>query len=147
MPFIREITQNEIEKFLPEWSWLVPSDSTPLFITAFGDWVFGNPDGSLSLLSVLDGVFERIAENSNEYNKLKNSEEWLDEIFIASWYQIAIENGVIPNDSECIGWKIHPAIGGEFKVGNLQVFDSLVYQSLMSQLHAKIQSASTSITK
>ena len=54
---------------------------------------------------------------------------------------IAIENGIKPSEFECIGWKIHPMIGGEFSVDNLQVFDMQVYQSLMSQLHARIQGA------
>ncbi len=139
MEFIRQITEEEISKLLPEWTWLVPQESTPIFITAFGDWVFGNPDGSLSALSILEGVYETIAKDSAEYNQLKNSEEWLDEIFIASWYPIAIGNGMQPSETECIGWKIHPMNGGEFSVSNLQVFDMQVYQSLMSQLHARIQ--------
>lgn len=139
MEFIRHITEEEVSKYLPEWVWLVPESATPLFITAFGDWVFGNPDGSLSALSVLEGVYETIAKNAEEYNQLKKSEEWLDQIFIASWFPIAIENGITPSECECIGWKVHPIIGGEFSVGNLQIFDMLVYQSLMSQLHARVQ--------
>ena len=141
MEFIRQITEQEVRKLLPEWTWLVPRGSTPLFITSFGDWVFGNPDGSLSALSLLEGVYETIAKDSTEYNQLKSSEEWLDQVFIASWYPIAIENGIKPSEFECIGWKIHPMIGGEFSVDNLQVFDMQVYQSLMSQLHARIQGA------
>jgi hypothetical protein len=141
MQFIRHVTQEEITSLLPEWAWLVPSDATPLFISVFGDWVFGNPDGSLSVLSLLEGVYETIADNSETYNTLKSSEEWLDQVFIASWYPIAVENGIEPSEAECIGWKVHPAMGGEFSVSNLQVFSMSVYQSLMSQLHARIQGA------
>lgn len=139
MEFINHVSQEEIEECLPEWTWLVPSSATPLFITALGDWIFGNPDGSLSALSVLEGIYEPIANNSDEYNHLKRSEEWLDEVFLSGWYVIAKGNGVKPIQGECIGWKVHPIKGGKFSVDNLQVFDMKVYQTLMSQLHSRIQ--------
>ena len=139
MEFINSVSEKESDEYLPEWAWLVPSSATPLFITALGDWIFGNPDGSLSALSVLEGIYEPIANNSDEYNQLKRSEEWLDEMFLSGWYAIGVENGVIPADGECIGWKIHPIIGGEFSIDNLQIFDMKAYQTLMSQLHGRIQ--------
>ena len=133
MEFIRQPSQSEIDNLLPQWTWIVPEESTPLFISTFGGWVFANPDGSLSVLSMLEGTFEQVARNSTEYNELNKSPDWCDEIFISGWYQIAIENSIIPKEGECIGWKVHPIIGGKFQVENLQIFDMVVYQSLMSQ--------------
>lgn len=139
MEFMREPSKDEIKTMLPQWFWLVPSDSSPLLITLFGDWLFGNPDGSLSVLSVLEGTYEKVANNSEDYNELNKSSDWCDEIFISSWLPIAIENGINPIEGECIGWIVHPIIGGEFSVSNLKIFSMSVYQSLMSQFHAKIQ--------
>ena len=139
MDFIKEPTKEEIEKLLPQWSWIVPSTATPLFLSIFGDWVFGNPDGSLSVLSVLEGTYEKVASSADEYNKLNKVPTWCEEIFIAGWYPIALENGICPKESECIGWKIHPLIGGEFSVSNLEILNVSVYQALMSQLHAQLQ--------
>ena len=142
---MRQPTDIEISKFLPQWSWIVPETSTPLYLSTFGDWVFGNSDGSLSVLSLLEGKYERVANNCNEFNEYNKSPEWCDEIFIASWYPIAIENGIIPSQDECIGWKIHPVIGGKFEVENLRVFSMEVYQSLMSQLHFKVAGTGNSL--
>jgi hypothetical protein len=139
MEFIRKPSNLEIKTLLPQWSWIVPGNTTPLFLSAFGDWVFGNPDGSLSSLSLLEGVFEKVADNKDEYNKLNRSREWCDEKFTSSWYQIAIKNGINPKEDECIGWKVHPIIGGQFQVDNLQIFSMKVYQSLMSQLHSQLK--------
>jgi len=139
MEFLRKPSEEEVKELLPEWSWLVPTDATPIFLSAFGDWVFGNPDGSLSVLSVLEGNYEKVASSSEEFNRLNKSAEWCDEIFIASWYPIAVENGIVPKEGECIGWKVHPILGGEFAVHNLQIFHMPVYQSLMSQLHFQVQ--------
>ena len=139
MDFMRPPSKEEIDKMLPQWSWLVPSTATPLMLTIFGDWLFGNSDGSLSVLSVLEGSYEQVARNSEEYNELNKSPDWCDEIFISSWFDTAIEQGISPKIDECIGWQIHPIVGGEFSSGNLKVFNMSVYQSLMSQLHAKLR--------
>jgi len=127
---------------LAEWKWLIPESDTPLFISAFGDWVFGKPDGSLWVLSLLEGTYEQVARNSNDYNLLNKSEKWLNQVFIAGWLPIAIENGLAPSKSECLGWKLHPLLGGKFAVANLQVFSMLVYQSIMGQLHRQLKERS-----
>lgn len=114
MEFMRKPTVEEIQTMLPQWSWLVPSEVAPLMLSVFGDWLFGNPDGSLSVLSLLEGTYEQVAKDSEEFNEFNKSLEWRDEIFISSWYTIAIENGLSPQKGECIGWQVHPIIGGEF---------------------------------
>ena len=134
-----EASQYELGKLLPEWRWLVPESDTPLFISVFGDWVFGNPDGSLWVLSVLEGTYERIARKAAEYNTINKSEEWLEKTFIAGWQPIAAGQGLVPAKDQCLGWKVHPLIGGKFEVANLQVFDMVVYQSIMGQFHRQLQ--------
>jgi hypothetical protein len=122
-----------------EWRWLVPSTDTPLFISIFGDWVFGHPNGSLWALSVLEGTYEQVARNSAEYNSLNKSFEWLDATFIAGWQEIAARHGLEPADSECLGWKVHPIIGGKFEVENLAIFSMTEYQSIVGQLHRQLR--------
>lgn len=133
------VSEHDVPALLAEWKWLVPESDTPLFISAFGDWVFGNPDGSLWVLSVLEGSYEQVAKNNDEYNSLNKSEKWLNQIFIAEWLPIAIENGLTPSQTECIGWKLHPLLGGKFEAANLQIFSMLVYQSIMGQLHRQLR--------
>lgn len=141
-PLMVEAKEFDVRDLLTEWRWLVPSDDTPLFVSAFGDWVFGNPDGSLWVLSVLEGTYLRAARNSSEYNTLNKSTEWLEEVFIAGWLPIAAGSGLEPKPNECLGWRLHPLLGGKFEVANLQVFDMRVYQSLMGQLHRQLQGVS-----
>jgi hypothetical protein len=138
-PLMFEASQYDTQQLLEEWRWIIPATDTPLFISAFGDWVFGNPDGSLWVLSVLEGTYESVARNSAEYNTLNKSTEWLEKTFIASWLPIAAGNGLEPKMEECLGWKLHPLLGGKFEVANLQLFSMLVYQALMGQLHRQLQ--------
>jgi len=124
---------------LAEWEWLVPKNQTPLFVSVLADWVFGAPDGSLWRLSALEGDFTQIADNANEYNRLNKSEEWLNQTFSAGWQAIAAQRGMLSSEEQCLGWKIHPLVGGELKAENLQVFGMAVYQSLMGQLHCQLK--------
>jgi hypothetical protein len=134
-----EASLYDTTKLLADWHWLVPSGHTPLFISALGDWVMGAPDGSLWVLSVLEGDYFKAAKNAAEYNTLNKSSAWLNKTFIADWLIIAVEHGLNPGKDECLGWKIHPILGGKFKVSNLQVFSMVVYQSIMGQLHRQMQ--------
>lgn len=140
-PLMIEAAQYDCPALLAEWSWLVPSSDTPLFISAFGDWVFGNPDGSLWVLSVLEGDYTQVARNSHEYNTLNKSGEWLEQTFIAGWLPIAAGHGLVPSKDQCLGWRVHPLMGGKFESSNLQLFYMTVYQSLMGQLHRQLQQA------
>jgi hypothetical protein len=138
-PFIRSVGAEEAQDLLDEWRWLVPPDLTPLFITMLGDWIFGAPDGSLWTLSLLDASLRRLAASGAEYNRLKASEAWLDEQLQLGWYGIALGNGLAPTASQCIGWKVHPIVGGKFEKENLQLFTMRLYQSLVGQLLRQLQ--------
>ena len=138
-PFMIAASQFDTKALVHEWRWLVPESDTPLFISIFGDWVFGQPNGSLWALSVLEGTYEQIAQNAAEYNTLNKSFEWLDATFIAGWQEIAARHGLEPTDGECLGWKVHPIIGGKFEAENLAIFSMTVYQSTMGQLHRQLR--------
>ena len=146
-PLMIDASKYNTSQLLSEWRWLVPLTDTPLFISAFGDWVFGHSDGSLWVLSVLEGTYERVATNSAEYNALNKSTEWLEKTFIAGWLPIAAGHGLEPKAEECLGWQLHPLLGGKFEVGNLKIFSMAVYQSLMGQLHRQLQRQDSSSPK
>jgi hypothetical protein len=141
-PLMIRASEYDAAQLLSEWRWLVPETATPLFISAFGDWVFGHPDGSLWMLSVLEGTYGEVAKDAAEYNTLNKSVEWLEKTFIAGWLVIAAGNGMEPGKDQCLGWKLHPLLGGQFEVANLQLFSMAVYQSLMGQLHRQLQQRS-----
>ena len=137
-----DASEYDTSSLLAAWHWLVPGFATPLFISAFGDWVFGHPDGSLWMLSLLEGHYSQEAKNAAEYNRLNKSVEWLEKTFIAGWQGIAAGHGMQPGKNECLGWKVHPLLGGKFKAANLKIFNMAVYQSIMGQLHRLLRQPS-----
>lgn len=138
-----DASEYETSRLLAEWHWLVPQFATPLFISAFGDWVFGHPDGELWKLSLLEGDYRQMATNAAEYNTLNKSAEWLENTFSAGWQVIAAGHGMQPDKDQCLGWKIPPVLGGKLEVANLEIFGMFLYQSLMGQLHRQLQAGET----
>jgi hypothetical protein len=136
------ISANEYDcdTLLSPWRWRVPGTATPLFLSGLGDWVFGDPNGSLWALSMLDGDYFRLAHSSEEYNRLNKSTEWLNATFAADWLVIGAEAGLIPAKDECLGWRRPPRIGGAFATENLKLFSMRSYQIIMGQLHESLGS-------
>jgi hypothetical protein len=90
----------------------------------------------------------QIATNSEQYNAMKTSTEWLNEDCCPDWQPVAAGNGMLPDEAECLGWRAHPYLGGEMEIENLQVSSILVYQSLMGQLHRQLSARQpASLTK
>ncbi|HEX2552751.1 MAG TPA: T6SS immunity protein Tdi1 domain-containing protein [Microvirga sp.] len=117
------------------WDWLVPADHTPLLIGAFGDWVFGAPNGSYYALCLLEGDYRLIAEGSDEFNALKNDPGNLNDWFKADWVRLAAEDGLVPDDDECLGWKVHPMFGSALLTArNIEVYKLRVYQAIMGHI-------------
>ena len=133
----------DLPRLLEEWRWLVPFDHTPLSVSVLGDWVFRSADGGIWVLSVLEGSYRQIAGNAQQYSALRQSERWLAETFLAGWQQVAAGCGLLPTESECLGWKVHPLTGGTVTPDNLRVFDMAHYQSMMGQLHRQLQQNTT----
>jgi len=136
---------DDVADLLHEWRWCLDGRRlTPLLLTALGDWILGAPEGSLWRLDMLEGDVVRIARDSSEFNQLKVAPDWLDDALLSGWYDIALGNGIAPDETECIGWRVHPALGGGFEASNLHTFSMRVYQSLMGQLHRQLRASSKS---
>ena len=132
-------TYIDTEPLLADWAWLVPPSHQPLFVGAFGDCVFGAPDGSLWLLDLLEGDYVRIAADAAEYNRLKSDPANLDKWFSADWVVIAAGNGLVPDQTECLGWKAHPVIGAAFSMENIGLFSTRIYHSVVGQLFRQLR--------
>lgn len=130
--------QLEWQPLFQHWRWRVPLDHHPLLLGAFGDWICVAPNGSIWALCLLEGDYRQVAESTAAFDRAKLVASNLDEWFKADWVGIAAEHGLVPGEHESLGWIIHPRIGGEFSVENIQIFPLRVYQTLMGQLHRQI---------
>ena len=136
-PFMRVVEAGDAD-LIAHWAWLVPSNHTPALISVLGDWVVVDREGNHWALSSLEGTYELIACSSLEFNAKKREFTWLDEVFCASWQEIAQRHGHVPDIGQCISWRVLPVIGGEFHPSNLCVVSEAVHQCVTSQVHKQL---------
>lgn len=129
----------DLPLLLREWSWLLPDDYIPQQISVLGDWVLQAPDGSLWLLSLVEGICSQIAADMDDYRQRCQSLAWINQVFLFEWQISAAEHGLLPDEQQCLAWIRHPLHGGRFQVSNLQVRDMGDYQQAMGQLHRQLQ--------
>jgi len=58
---------------------------------------------------------------------------------MADWVGICRERGLFLSNGQCYGWKVAPVLGRKFEFENIQVFDLLVYECIMGQIHRQLQ--------
>jgi len=124
----------DTEVLLKDWRWLVPRDFCPVQMTKFGDWFFRAPAGQVYMLDLIEGELSKVAETATEFNGLMDQDEKHLEWYLDGFVFRCCEEGLHLSPQQCYGWKIHPMIGGKFDFENIQIFDLVVYQALMSQL-------------
>ncbi|CAN5516637.1 hypothetical protein BH09MYX1_BH09MYX1_54500 [soil metagenome] len=137
-PFIRDVIGIDVDALLVDWRWRIPPRQTPLFVTMLADFIFGAPDGRIWLLSSLEGDYREIARTGAEWNASKSSEKWLKGTLHMDFYLVALQNGLVPQRRQCIGWKLHPRLGGPLEAANLQIFSAQAYCSLTGKLHEQL---------
>jgi hypothetical protein len=129
----------ETHVWLQEWRWLVPTTFSPLWLNAFGDWVFTSRDGSIHFLDLIEGTFTPVAPSMNALSELLKSIENRNRWLMADWVGICKERGLHLNQGQCYGWKLHPILGGKFEFENIQAFDLGVYESITGQIHRQVK--------
>lgn len=128
-----------VEDLLKEWRWLVPATMSPLWLSAFGDLAFMGQDKRVFLLDILEGSFGLIAPSELAMTELLESEEMRNRCLSADWFETCNSRGLYLGPGQCYGWKVAPILGGEFSFSNIQVFDVLVYETIMGQLHRQLK--------
>ena len=139
IPLIIPIENFDVEEALESWHWLYPKEYTPLFLTAFGDWILGSPDGSIHLLDIIEGQVTKIAENNIEFNRLKETTKKKDEWFLESLVLGLVNQNILLKPGECYGFEIPPILGGKIEIGNVRPFLIAVYEAITGQIHEQIR--------
>ncbi|SRR6266487_2493946 len=124
----------DCQQLLAEWRWLVPETMKPLWLNTFGDWMLESPDGKIYFLDLLEGTFNCIAPSDQVVRERLEQEANRNRWLMADWFELCNERGLFLRTGQCYGWKIAPILGGKFEIQNIQVFDILVYESIMGQV-------------
>ena len=102
---------------------ILPTTFTIWLVNRFGDVFIIAQDGSVHLLDIAGGTFERLADNLDRFAELidepQNANNWL----MIPLVNQCVELGISLQPGQCHGFKIPPLLGGEYEPGNIVSVD------------------------
>ncbi|MBN9524280.1 DUF1851 domain-containing protein [bacterium] len=124
----------DIAEMLGCWEWLIGRDKHPLVMTKFGDWFLADADGQVHWLDVLEGTCKPVAGSVAEFERLMAEEEQLDLWLMLPWCYRLHDEGHVPGEDQCFGFKVPPRLGAPVELANVEVANLMAYQVWMSQI-------------
>jgi len=133
------IEQLDVDRLLEQWRWLSSDPMTLVARNGFGDMFLRTTKGTILWLNVGDGTLTEIAESELDFeNALAESakrELWFAEQQLAAF----AENGLKPNDLQCVGFKTPVVFAESANVPkNAYIADLYEQVSFLGDLHRQI---------
>lgn len=125
------------QKLLAYWAPPLPPDAALWLVNRLGEVLFATTDGAIHRLVVGSGSIERLAPDRTTMARLLDVRENAD-----AWLRIGLVDGCrragmqLAAD-ECYGFKVPPALLGEYAVSNLQPTNLYSHYSWLSHLAKK----------
>jgi hypothetical protein len=119
------------------WEWLVGRGMHPLVMTKFGDWFLADPQGQVHWLDLLEGTCTRVAASVAEFEQLIVQRDPLINWFMLPWCYRLYDEGQVPGNDQCFGFKVPPKLGAPVDLSNVEVAYLMAYQVWMAEI-AKI---------
>jgi Domain of unknown function (DUF1851) len=124
-------------EMLGYWEWLIGRDMQPLVMTKFGDWFLADPQGHVHYLDLLEGACKQVADSVTEFEQLMAQRDQLMNWFVLPWCYRLHDEGLVPGDGQCFGFKVPPKLGAPVDLSNVEVANLKGYQFWMAEI-AKI---------
>jgi len=122
------------EALLIGWRDLLPSSFTVWFVNRFGDVIAVVDDGSVHLLDVGAGTFDRIASDREHFiEQIDNSESAHNWLAIPLVDQ-CVSAGLILGADRFYCYKIPPLLGGQYAIENVATISLEEHYSFLSDV-------------
>ncbi|HQR41457.1 MAG TPA: DUF1851 domain-containing protein [Gemmatales bacterium] len=125
----------DCDRLLSDWRWLVPESLRPFSLTMFGDWFFEDSAGRVFFLDTVGAELSEIASSRQAFLAERTKQENLDQWFMADLAMLCWERGLRPGPGQCLSFKIPPILSGPLELGNIEVCDLMVHETITAQLH------------
>jgi hypothetical protein len=96
----------DVDRLLSEWRWLCPQSMALVARGGFGDLFLRDEAGKIFKFGIAIGKLTEVAKSETEFRKLAGTKEKREEWFAESDELAAMEQGLKPNQDQCIAFKI-----------------------------------------
>jgi hypothetical protein len=138
MELIKKFSQEQYEKALESWRWLVPEDAIPLLASSFGD-IFFAYRGMVFYLDLVNGAFDLVAESMEDLENLLKSKDGQENYLMATLSITMQKQGYSLAPDQVFDFKTTPRLGGEISLENIQVMDFVSAVNVAGQIHQQIK--------
>jgi hypothetical protein len=132
--FLIDPTGMDWNRLLGYWSPLLPPQVTLWLVNRLGEALLASRDGTILRLVVGTGSVTEIARDRETFARLldrrANADEWLRIPLVEGCRQAGMRLGV----DECYGFKVPPALLGEYAISNLQPTNIYSHYSWLSHM-------------
>ena len=119
---------------LSGWADLLPPSLTVWLVNRFGDVISVLEDGSVHLLDVSAGTFERIANDrehfADEIDKHENANNWL----VIPLVDQCVSAGLVLGPDRCYCYKVPPMLGGQYTFENVATISLPEHYAFLSDI-------------
>ena len=134
MDLVRRFTPDLVARALADWQWLPDLvGKQPMVTSAFG--VFLRANDGVWFLDTVEGTLTRERDSPEALQAQLNTAAGQDRFLLAGSATAAFATGLAPDESEVLGFKIAPVLGGAFEPANVEVSDLIVSPSIAGQVH------------
>lgn len=123
------------DSLLSGWRWLVPSDFTPVLMTAFGDLFLRDKSERVHFLDLMSGEFKQVAESQEEFDRLCEDRDRRRSWFVGFLFTEVRKQCGDLSVGQCYSCKKPLSLGGELEPENFERTDLRVHYSMLGQLH------------
>jgi hypothetical protein len=133
---ISKVTERDI---LSCWLWKLDQDMKIVMISNFGDLFLESEEGSIYWLLTDGGELKKIANDRNEFEKLLNKEEYIDNWFLPALVEKLLSVGMELEENEVYGLKKMAVLGGVYDIDNFLPTDMSVHFAFTGQICEQIK--------
>lgn len=132
--YLIEQAWKDWSEYLSPWAGLISPSFTVWFVNRFGDIIVVLDDGSVHLLDVGVGTFDRIAADREEFllkiDQDENANDWLMIPFVDA----CVAAGMILGPNQCYGYRMPPMLGGGYEIGNFVPLNIAEHYSFLADI-------------
>lgn len=140
--FFINVSSNEFLKAYESFVWLEKDiiHKDVLQITAFGDLIFRNANGSVSMLDLIEGSIADIADSVNDFQNKISRKTFQEDILLSNLILSLKEKNILRNEHQVYAFKLPMVLGGKAQTENIHLMDLKVWIHIIGQIHQQVKS-------
>lgn len=136
--YLLDVNDVDWSTTLSPWLFLIPDKLTIWLVNRFGDIFAALDDGSIHMLDIGCGTFDRVADSRENFRSKLDIGEHANQWFMLPLINKLVAAGKQLKKGYCYGYARSPVLGGDYTVENTIVIPIHEHYGLNASIHTQI---------